>query len=73
MRVFQIINFFSSGINEALQYIKDSSDFFNEERDWKQEHYIWLNDFLNDREISVIFFWNDPNEGNFKVSNVTPP
>jgi hypothetical protein len=32
---------------------------FNEEQQWKHEHDVWLNDFFNEPDQRIIFFWND--------------
>ena len=53
-----------------IRWIGECLDNFKEEEHWTYEHYIWLNDFLNDAETKVLFFWNDFEDMTLRVSTV---
>ena len=56
-----------------VMHLVDNLEFFKEEIHWKDEHYVWCNDFLSDSEQRVLFFWNDFKDLTLKVSNVAAP
>lgn len=33
-----------------VAHLVDNLEFFKEEEHWKEEHYVWCNDFLADSE-----------------------
>ena len=37
----------------------DTLENFNAEQQWKRGHDVWLNEFFNETDQSIIFFWND--------------
>ena len=56
-----------------IKFIGESLENFKEEEHWKEEHFNWLNDFLNDTEQKTVFFWNDFEDFTLRVSNLAPP
>jgi len=42
-----------------IKWIAECLENFKEEEQWTDDHYNWLNDFLNDPEAKALFFWND--------------
>jgi len=56
-----------------IAHVAEWLENFNEEEHWKDEHYVWLNDFLTTPDQRAIFFWNDFEEQVLRVSNTAPP
>jgi len=56
-----------------IAHLAESLENFQEEEHWKDEHYVWLNDFLTEPDQRTIFFWNDFEELTLRVSNTAPP
>jgi hypothetical protein len=60
-------------MNIMIKFIADSLENFKEEEHWKDKHFNWLNDFLNDSDQRIVFFWNDFEDYSLNVSNIAPP
>ena len=60
-------------MKQMIKFIAESLENFKEEEHWKDEHFNWLNEFLNDPEQRTIFFWNDFDDFTLKVRNIAPP
>ena len=56
-----------------IAHIEESLEQFKTDEHWSDEFYVWLNDFLNEPNQRVIFFWNDFSDNSFRVSNSAPP
>ena len=46
-------------MQEMINHLTECLENFKQEDHWKNEHYHWLKDFLEQPENNVIFFWND--------------
>jgi hypothetical protein len=57
-----------------IGHLAENLENFQEDEHWKDEHYIWLNDFLTEQGPGTIFFWNDF-DGSLalRVSTTQPP
>ena len=60
-------------MQRMIAHISESLENFQEDEHWKDEHYVWLNDFLSEPDQRTIFFWNDFSELTLRVSNTQPP
>jgi hypothetical protein len=56
-----------------IAHLAESLENFQEEEHWKDEHFVWLNDFLSEPDQRTIFFWNDFEDLALRVSNTAPP
>jgi dynein heavy chain len=56
-----------------IGHIEEALEFFKFEEHWKDEFYVWMNDFLTDGNQRCLFFWNDFSETVLRVSNAAPP
>jgi hypothetical protein len=56
-----------------IAHLAESLENFQEEEHWKDEHFVWLNDFLSEPDQRTIFFWNDFEDLTLRVSNTAPP
>ena len=54
-----------------INQMEENLDHFKNEM-WKDQHYSWLKDFLDDTEARKIFFWVE-NEQEVRISTVEPP
>jgi len=55
-------------------HLADTLENFNAEAQWKHEHDVWLNDYFNETDQRIIFFWNDFDDFNtLKVSTASAP
>lgn len=58
---------------KMISHIRDSLENFNFEEQFKQEHYVWMNNFLTDPESRVLFFWNDFETIELRARTAGPP
>lgn len=57
-----------------IEHCAETLENFKEEEHWKDEHYGYVNDFLNDPDSKSLFFWNSfDEEKRLRVSNVQAP
>lgn len=56
-----------------IAHLAESLENFQEEEHWKDEHFVWLNDFLSEPGQRTIFFWNDFEDLTLRVNNTAPP
>jgi hypothetical protein len=55
-------------------HLADTLENFNAEQQWKREHDVWLNDFFNETDQRIIFFWNDFDDPSvLKVNTASAP
>ena len=59
-----------------INHLAECLENFKQEEHWKNEHFHWLKDYLENPEMKVIFFWNDfdpANDLELRVSNSAAP
>lgn len=55
-------------------HLADTLENFNAEAQWKHEHDVWLNDFFNEVDQRILFFWNDFDDSSkLCVDNASAP
>ena len=66
-------DWFCLGMKVMIAHLAESLENFQEEEHWKDEHFVWLNDFLSEADQRIVFFWNDFEDQALRVSNTAPP